>query len=97
MSLKMQTITYHKVEYYDLDSFIFNHFGIQFETIVELECQNDTSHEVYADANMTPYDRGEIDKWLQGESAYVRIHDILSYASLIGLIPEGRYLINVSW
>lgn len=99
--LKMETKTYHKVEYYDLEEYIQVVVGQEYEILPNEECSNDTSKNYSITGFESDYDKKfklpDWEKFKQtGEGGYL-LNTILNGLAEDGHIPKGEYIINICW
>ena len=101
--MKIVTKTVNFVEYYDLEEFICETYGLCDLSIPEiLEASNDTSRQVTVNAGSL--DGREIDtlqKFIDFEGrkscSLYSLSTVLKDLCNKGLIPAGEYVINISW
>lgn len=105
--MKIKTKSVHRVEYGDLEDFIREVYGIDYEMASDAECSNDTSHEyngiTAANAadlnNPNSPDSHRIQDWKSSQGRKQMWGPRLILLDLVrqGKIPEGDYVIRVSW
>ena len=92
------------VDYYDLEKLIRevfkNGYKIDDYSIpADLESGNDVTHEVYPEL----YYREEFIKWASGEGRYGKwsatpsLHEFMGALVEMGVIPDGEWMVRVSW
>ena len=99
MPLKVNKKTVLKVSYNDLETFIFEVYGAEYEILPGEECSNG-SHKKYLVEKevLDEYDLERLNNWRMGED----IPDFLLSTILTDLcnndkIEAGEYIVNVSW
>ena len=96
---KMESII--TVDYNDLDKFLTERFDLpeDYEFIAMEESGNDAVHAIdVGNKKLNEYDQKDIDKFLATkEPPLYSTGNILCYLCNLGEIPEGKYLIEVSW
>lgn len=96
----MQTKTYNQMEYGEFENLVNSvlppspKFG-RYEFPPMEECGNDTSH-IYTNVKATDISAEDEAELRAGEWEYAA-YDLLALLVKEGKIPEGSYLINVSW
>jgi len=87
------------VDYNDFDQFISSHYGQEFEIVADQECGNDCdlSFDVRKGFEFTKWDDENLDKFKTSGRSHFSTNIILQDLFRQGLIPEGEYLISVSW
>jgi len=90
--------TTYNLEYDVVDQIISTFFNIDYEITAEEELFNDSifSLSVYSN-NVTSYDLNNISAIKNGKTTQYSTGIYMSYLAKEGLIPEGEYIINVSW
>lgn len=102
-TLPITTMICHEVDYGDLERWAAEQFGIR--SVEFTESDNDTSHSFNASSRHNPsheWDQNEVDEVVRRvkESGWLEIWNVdtlLSYFADVGSIPEGNYIVNVSW
>jgi hypothetical protein len=100
-SLKVEKRTIMRVDYKDLENFIFEKFGFKYSIPYSEDCINNTNLEFsVAKGKLEDWQRTAYERWLG-----VNSHETQSY--LLGvilqvlcngdLIEPGEYLVNVCW
>lgn len=89
--LKFETKIYKEVDYHDLEQFIFEIYGEQYESVAEEEWNNYSSHEFNV-KKQVDFDKDKTIDIFDGG-----VHEILQNLVNRDLIEEGNYLISVSW
>jgi len=98
MPLNIDTSTYHRIDYHDLDSFVAEIYNRDFSFVAAVESSNDVTHEIFVNGNIDEWERKEFDDWKNGEpESYGTPCSIMNDLAARGLIPMGDYLIRVSW
>lgn len=113
MPLKMNTKTVIKVYYSDLEEFVNETYGFEghpmykgstvmlfpYSFVATEKCDNDTDHEFLVDGYVDEWAEIQLKQWKDhhGGLACISNHTILDDLCRQGLIPEGTYLISVSW
>jgi hypothetical protein len=96
--LRCETETIHKVDVYDLETFIQAVTGHTYECVANQEWSNDSQHRFSVDGKMLDY---EVEVWEKFkrtgvEESYI-LRNILEGLVMDGHVPSGTYLITVSW
>ena len=97
--------TYYTLDYDDLDSMVNLFFlGDEnpkdgFECVAYGEWSNDSSYDftVAKTGYWSKYEDENIEKAFKGDFKYIGVYTLLNYMCRQDVIPEGKYLINVSW
>lgn len=94
-TLKMRTQQTHKVDYQDLNRYIMQVYHLDnFEG--HLESSNDTSWEHTVSGNQR--DQKELQYILDKKSCTIHmVGVVLDDLAFQNLIPEGEYIVSVSW
>lgn len=104
MELQHEIKTVFLVDYNDLDSFISQEYGYQFESIADQEWSNYMSREFTVekkpfDINDTldKYDIEELEEYIKtGEGNFI-LQILLRDLCVRNRIKPGHYVINISW
>jgi len=95
--MKITTEVTHKVDYSELQQTIEQVYGKKFDILEDMDASNDTSVEVTVQPRCDKFDQERIDKWLKtGETGYLA-RSLMNDMCLKGHIPEGSYVIRISW
>ena len=101
MKLKYEIKTIISVEYYDLDAFLTTRFDLidDYEFIAMEELGNDVVKSInVSKGKISKYDQQCIDAVVKDKKPqHYGTGTILCYLCDLGEIPEGEYLIDVSW
>lgn len=102
ITLKMTTTVCHKVDYSDLAVWAAEQLGIR--NLEFGDTPNDTDYDFDAVSRHSSrfWDQAAIDATVDAAKAnlYLPMHEVgnlLSYFADAGLLPEGNYIVNVSW
>lgn len=95
--LPMRTKTIHTVQDSDLDRFISQVYGVEFNFVADNEVGNDSSVSFAVDGVLDDYERDEVAKFARGEVVSYISRTLLNDACARGLIPAGDYLVSVCW
>jgi hypothetical protein len=97
------TSSYHKIEYGDFESIVQAVYDQEYEFVADVECGNDSEHS-FTDVTKGsldkygPYDRQTLEEFKSiGKYGYGTARILLNDLVDQELIPEGNYLITVSW
>lgn len=99
--MKIETKLTHYVNYNDFEKFVQSTYNVEnYEFASSEECSNDTAH-TSSNVVKKPLDKwtqGDLDKFINenGNRQYM-MHTLLQDMVNRDLIPEGNYVINVSW
>lgn len=101
VELKYRTESYYYVDYDEFDKFVKEIYGVQqFEVAADLESGNDTSHTFNGIKKkpLSQWDAKKIEdfKTKDGAVSYTT-RTLLEDLCNNGHIPEGNYIIRVSW
>lgn len=101
MGLRYKIKSVITVDYSDLDDFLTERFDLpeDYEFIAMEELGNDVVQAIsVSKEKLNEYDQKDIDEFLiTKKPPLYRTGDILRYLCNLGEIPEGEYLIEVSW
>lgn len=109
--MKVNTKTVHCVDYGDLEKKIQEVYGYTYEMACDIESGNDTSHEfdgitieearrqLLGDEGMAPYNRKDLEEWHASNGRKQMWGPRLMMLDMVlrGLIPEGDYVVSISW
>ena len=96
--LTYQEVTCFKIDYKDFDRFIKEEYGQPFEFAADVESGNDVWYSW--DIKKRPlsiWELGEVEKFKSGRNPGYMAITLLQDLVNRDRIPEGRYLIQVSW
>ena len=96
--LKYKEIKYFEVDYDDLDDFISEQYGREFEIVADQGLMNDVSKTVTVKKEqLNQWEQRDLEEWkLTGRKNWM-FSTLLTDLCNRDLIPEGEYLINISW
>lgn len=97
--MKMVTKTVRAVDYRDFENEVKRVFGQEFEFPSDEECSNDTSHE-YNNMKIEEHDewdRTKLQEFTEGKPKSFMARILLQELVNRKEIPEGNYIIRVSW
>lgn len=101
MELKYTERTFLEVDYSDLNSFIKDLYGHDFECVADQEWTNYSKHEFNISKSdhesMFDSDVEKLQTWKDTGKGQYLLRFILEDLVAQGKIPEGRYLIDVFW
>jgi len=100
----METKTYHTMDYNEFDELVNKHFPLsKFNFVADEELHNDVSRDMGEITKQdilkwTDNDREEYHKMINGNK-HPMFSSYLFLQFFVGteILPEGHYLINVSW
>jgi hypothetical protein len=104
--MKIETKSVHRVDYGDLESKIQEVYGITYEMACDIECGNDTSHEFDGITKETAekaaadkWDGADFQEWKDGNGKKKLWGPRLILLDMVrqDIIPEGDYVVSVSW
>lgn len=85
-------------DYNDLDNFISQVYGRDFESIADQEWSNYEDHEINVEPEpLDAYDEKKLKDFLAGEWPSGMLHILLTDMANRKLIEPGNYLISVFW
>jgi len=97
----MQTVTYIEMDDSEFNDLVEKHYGVEFEIVAAEEWSNDESHTFNVkkgeDSNFTEYDKHSWDNFLIGKEYMYMGYTIFQHLVNDGHLPEGSYLIKLSW
>lgn len=98
MELPFKERTYLEVDYKDIEKFIRQEYGIEYEMISGEEWNNDSSHDFdVCKGIIDEYDQAKLNNWLNSNEEQWLLNTILRDLCNKDKIKEGWYLIGVSW
>ena len=97
--MKITTKVLHVVDYSDLEKIIAATYYQDYELPYDEECNNDTSltATVGKGQNTSDYDRKRLETFKDSGKGQYMMRPLLNDLADQNLIPEGEYLIEVSW
>lgn len=104
--MKIKTKTIHHVDYSELERFIQEVYGFEYEMASDMETSNDTSHEfrvTFVEArdldNPNSPDSHRLQDWKSSQGRKQMWGPQLILLDLLrqGKIPEGDYVVRISW
>lgn len=101
MKLKIETYMAHHVGYNDLDEFLTKRFEFEerYEFIEAETMSNDSAKTIHiCKEELSKWDKKELEETLKTKKWECGItHILLQHLCNLGEIPEGEYVIEVSW
>jgi hypothetical protein len=96
--LKMTTVTRHEVDWHDFNDLVTETYGHEYEFAADVTCGNDSDHAYTVKKEpLDEYHQKRLDEFkATGKYGYL-IGTLLTDLVNRELIPEGNYLISVSW
>jgi hypothetical protein len=96
--LNTKTVTYFEVEEREFERFVKEIYGHDYSFVADVECGNDSEHSF-------PVRKSEIDEWDAARLETFKqtgrydwlVHTLFQDLVNRDLIPEGNYLVSVSW
>jgi hypothetical protein len=99
--LKRQTCTVYTVSYGDLDDFIADVYRLpqgEWSIVSDQELSNDSSYKTSVHRNaLSTYDQKRLDDFKAGKNVPFMLNTLLTDCANYHLIPEGDYVIEISW
>ena len=96
--LKCNKKTVFIVKASDLEVFIKEFYGREYEIAAGEEEGNDTIVECVVDKKrLCKYDKDCIKKWLDGENVYFLLNDLMDDMYSKGVLENGTYMVDISW
>jgi hypothetical protein len=96
--LKSETETVIKVQYFDLEEFISQVTGHDYEVVASEEWSNDSQHRFFVDGILQKYELKEWKKFKEtGEADCFFLRTILNGLCYDKKILPGNYLVTVCW
>lgn len=91
-------VTLNKVDYGNLESYIHQVYGVEYEIPYSEECNNDTSLEFNnVTGKLDHFDEAKLTKFVCGDSPSRILRILLEDLVRQNRFPSGDYLIRVSW
>lgn len=97
MGLNYSSKITHHVDYRDLEEYIKEVFGFDYEIAAAEECGNDTALHFNIDGEVDEYDAKDLEKLKSGEWVPYRTRMLLNVMAKNLTIPAGDYIVKVSW
>jgi len=99
MALKVNKKTVLKVDYIDLESFIFEVYGAEYEIAPGEECGNNSNLKfLIGKEEIDTYYRDKLQYWRMGEGeASFLLRTILTDLCNNDKLEAGEYIVNVYW
>lgn len=94
--LKTDSITYFVVDYKDLEKFIRAVFGQEYNFVMNEEARKDSVCAFFVTGIVGDFELAEVRRFRRSGSS-CRASVLLDYLCRRGFIPEGHYLVKVSW
>lgn len=91
--IEIKQKTFFFLSYNELEKIVKKHLGFTYESCAENEWNNYCCYTVSVEPNKTPYGYDDYKKGV-GRNW---ISNVLYHLFEVGVIPEGNYLIEVSW
>ena len=97
--LKKTEVKHYKVDYGDWDDFVQEVYGnSRYEIVADEEANNDSCLEfTIKKEELHKYDADKLAKFKNGEYVSYMTRTLMTDLCNQGLIPEGKYLIKISW
>src|SRR5690606_9459132 len=96
--LKFTTETFFCVQDYDIEQFIKQHYNHDFSVSSDQEASNDTEHSFNVKKEtLNKWDQETLNNFIKEGRDGHSLRVILTDLANKDLIPEGTYLISVSW
>lgn len=92
-----ELVGYYKTDYKEFETLVKEVYNVDFEFTVDHEANNDTEHEFNIDGYVDNYEKEQIQSFINGERVYCISRTLLNDLCAKDYIPDGRYLITVSW
>lgn len=90
--MKFKEKTIREVDYNDLDEFISQEFGIEYESIPYEEWNNYESHSLEVEAKeMNKYTKAKMER----KNYHFILSELLNHLCFTGKLEPGEYLINI--
>jgi len=101
MKLKINSFVAHHVDYSDLDDFLTERLGLEepYEFVAAEEMGNDSAKTMHiVKEELDEWDKKELNKMLETKKwGCYNTHLLLQHLCNLDEIPEGEYVIEVSW
>lgn len=98
--MKTEKVTYYEADYNDLDSAVKEIYQTNYNWnfVVEQDASNYSSYSFNVTGKLSSYDEEELITFKENASRLsIAAHILLNDMCRQGLIPAGKYLINVLW
>lgn len=94
-------VSYYDVDYMDFEKYVCKIFNLDdWSFIADEECSNDSVHDFYIekedDFGIETSEREKFKQFLENKGIR-HTYNILTFLCNQDIIPEGKYLIHVSW
>lgn len=96
-NLNIRTQTTHHVDCWDLEQFIKDRYGINYEIVAAEEASNDSTLHFSVDGNLQGYELDDVRKLISGNWIPFRTRQLLNLMCFNEEIPTGEYYIEISW
>lgn len=92
--MKIETVTVHKVDAWDVESFVQDTYGVQISIAAAEEAADDQVFEFNVNGEVDEWDQEKVDNILAGGWENFSTSAILNYMAKGSLIPTGTYLVT---
>jgi hypothetical protein len=100
----MKTETVTTMDYNELEDLVKKHMGFDYESVADNEWNNyscydtETTRKDAQDDYFKKYDLPELKKRMKGKgNESISFHVIITWLVWKKILPEGKYIIDVSW
>lgn len=95
----MQTKSTTYLSNKEFEFIVLGAYGIQYDVAMDNEMDNDTNVVFNAKKGMSEWEKNEIARWRSsgGEKGTYMLHCIVADLCEHGILPEGDYVLTVSW
>lgn len=95
--LKTKVVTFFEVDYSDLEEFIKQEYGQEFNVACDQEACNDSCEEVSVNGDIREYQERNIQEFKDtGIHSYL-LHALMNDLARQGKISKGEYKVDISW
>lgn len=95
--LQCKKVTYTEVQYHDLDDYIQEVYGHEFNCVADQEWSNDSKKTVWAEEGTDKWDQEKVDKFVATGHYSFSLQAILRDLCNRKLLEPGKYLVSICW
>lgn len=95
----MKIKTYTQMDYDELDKMVQEHIGVKYESVAENEWNNDSSYTFSVKREpLDKWDKKTLEVFRAGNrEGNLWAHIVLQELVNLNILPEGDFLVEVSW
>lgn len=96
--MKMITKTVHLVDYNDLESTVKREYGYEWSFVADQECNNDSAQTFLGrERELDNWERERLNNFITTGAGTFLFHSLMQDMINRNVLPEGEYVIKVSW